>query len=89
MVTGGLVEAIRKGLPTPSPQFAGGGMVGAWGISRGVPGAVSGKSGWVYSPNVSVLVQGDGDPLLIKEAVKEALNESADAFDLSGFEIGV
>ena len=30
MVTGGLVEAIRRGLPTPNPEFAGGGMVGRW-----------------------------------------------------------
>lgn len=93
MVTGGLVEAIQKGLPTPSPQFAGGGIVSNWGISRGVPiisEAVPGKkvSSWIYSPNVNVLVQGDGDPTLIKNAVKEALVESADAFDFSGFEIG-
>jgi len=40
MVTGGLVEAIRKGMPTPNPEFAGGGMVGRW--TGAQPGAVGG-----------------------------------------------
>jgi hypothetical protein len=83
MVTGGLVEAIRKGLPTPSPQFAGGGTIGNLGIS----GVVSGSR--VYSPNISVIVQGDGDVEKIRRVVNEALIESADAFDISGFEVGV
>jgi len=43
MVTGGLVEAIRKGMPTPSPEFAGGGMVGRW--TQGQPEA-AGKVAW-------------------------------------------
>ena len=44
MVTGGLVEAIRKGLPTPNPEFAGGGMVGRW--TGAQPGAVAGGGVW-------------------------------------------
>ena len=92
MITGGLVEAIKKGWPTPSPQFAGGGVVGTWGSSRSVAGVVnaevSKKGSWVYSPNISVLVQGNGDAVSLKEAVKEALEESANAFDFSGFEVG-
>jgi TP901 family phage tail tape measure protein len=94
MVTGGLVEAIRKGLPTPSPEFAGGGVVGNWGISHGssalaTEGNLGRKGSWVYSPNISVIVQGDGDVEKIKRVVNEALIESADAFDISGFEVGV
>ena len=45
MVTGGLVEAIQKGLPTPNPEFAGGGMVSRpAGIQPGVsaPGGIWG-----------------------------------------------
>ncbi|MBA7666461.1 hypothetical protein ES703_74542 [subsurface metagenome] len=93
MVTGGLVEAIRKGLPTPSPQFAGEGMVGRWGISQGYPGAVSGKSGkWVYSPTIQI-----NNPIIsdlidlddVIAVVRKTLDESADAFDFSGFEVEV
>ena len=44
MVTGGLVEAIQKGLPTPSPALAGGGMVGSW--AGGQSGGVSDRGIW-------------------------------------------
>jgi hypothetical protein len=44
MVTGGLVEAIQKGLPTPSPAFARGGMVGSW--AGGQSGGISDRGIW-------------------------------------------
>jgi len=96
MVTGGLVEAIRRGLPTPSPpQFAGGGMVGSWGISRGTSpqDIISGRTGgWVYSPTIHInnpVVRSDDDLVRMKELMNEVLEENAGDLDLSGNEIGV
>ncbi len=71
MVTGGLVEAIKKGLPTPNPVFAEGGMVGRWtGAQPGViPGGASG--GNLVFGKESIVINA-------KTLDDEAINEAGD-----------
>lgn len=96
MVTGGLVEAIRKGLPTPSPpQFAGGGMVVHSGISSPAGGGLSFPSalrmggGMTHTINfINPVVRNDEDLVRMKELVNEVLEDNAGDLDLSGNEIG-
>jgi len=70
MVTGGLVEAIQKGLPTPSPGFAGGGMVGKW--AGGQPGATPGAGVWGAS-----IVFGEGSVVINARTLDDATVDQA------------
>lgn len=71
MVTGGLVEAIQKGLPTPSPGFAGGGMVGRWAGGLGAtPGAGVWGAGIVFGKE-SIIINA-------KTLDDETINEAGD-----------
>lgn len=70
MVTGGLIEAIQKGLPTPSPGFVGGGMVGRWaGAPPGAPPGIGGGS----------LIFGSGSIVINAKTLDDAtINEAGD-----------
>jgi len=95
LVSGGLVDAIVKGLPPPPPpaKFAGGGMVGTWGAtaSGGASVPVAGKSGrWEYNINfVNPVVRSEEDLVRLKELMEEVVAGNIDLLDLSGNEIGV
>ena len=70
MVTGGLVEAIRKGLPTPNPAFAEGGIVGRWtGAQLGTA-----PSGGVWSGS---LVFGSGSIVINAKTLDDATIDQA------------
>ncbi|GAG99226.1 unnamed protein product, partial [marine sediment metagenome] len=70
MVTGGLVEAIRKGLPTPNPAFAEGGIVGRWAGAQ--PGTA--PSGGVWSGS---LVFGSGSIVINAKTLDDATIDQA------------
>lgn len=70
MVTGGLVEAIQKGLPTPSPAFAGGGMIGKWAGAQ--PGATPGAGVWGAS-----IVFGEGSVVINARTLDDATVDQA------------
>ena len=95
LVSGGLVDAIVKGLPPPPPpaKFAGGGMVGTWGasVSGGASVPVAGKSGkWEYNINFNnPVVRSEEDLVRLKELMEEVMAGNIDLLDLSGNEIGV
>ena len=98
MVTGGLVKAIQRGLPTPNPEFAGGGMVARWtrsspdgGGELSFPSVANKSNGWIYSPTIHInnpVVRNDNDLVEMKSLMEEVLAENADVLDLSGNEIG-
>ena len=72
MVTGGLVEAIQKGLPTPSPSFAGGGMIGRWAGAQ--PGAVT--PGGIWSGGITF---GSGSIVINAKTLDDAtINQAGD-----------
>ncbi|GAJ02888.1 unnamed protein product, partial [marine sediment metagenome] len=72
MVTGGLVEAIRKGLPTPNPAFAEGGMVGGWAGAQ--PGAIPTTGVWGGN-----IIFGEGSLVInAKSLDDETINEAGD-----------
>ena len=96
LVTGGLVDAIVKGLPTPPPpaRFVGGGMVARWGGSSPASGGVSfpsaQKSGkWEYNINFNnPVVRSEEDLAELRELVEEVVAGNVDVLDTSGNEIG-
>ncbi len=72
MVTGGLIEAIKKGLPTPNPAFAEGGMVGGWAGAQA--GAIPTTGVWGGN-----IVFGEGSLVInAKTLDDETINEAGD-----------
>ena len=89
MVTGGLVKAIQKGMPTPSPEFAGGGMVGKWtGVQPDiVPGGMPGGS-LIFGKESIIINAKTLDDATINEAGDKIMKVVTDKAKAAGLKWG-